>query len=90
MQDSRIELISRRVASRITASPAATSVAPIEQIISTVREALRSHITTETQIEQEAKKLLESTLRQMPADVDRHKMLFMIKKRLAEQKGFPL
>jgi len=55
-----------------------------------IEEVFRANLQEEETLERDAMKLLEAHLRQAPPDVDRHRLLQMIKKRLAEERGIPL
>ena len=59
----------------------------------TVRERiaaiLRGELEREGDLDREAQKLLELHLKGSPPGVDRHKLLQMIKKRLADERGLP-
>jgi hypothetical protein len=56
--------------------------------LSRIEETIRQNLAVETALEKEAEKLLAA--QQVPASADRQALLLMIKKKLAEQKGFPL
>jgi hypothetical protein len=53
-----------------------------------IEETIRQNLAEEAALEREAEKILAAQA--VPASADRQKLLLMIKKRLAEQKGFPL
>lgn len=55
-----------------------------------IEAIIRSNMTEETDLDREAQKLLEAHLRGAPAGIDQQKLLAMIKKKLAEEKGVPL
>jgi len=58
--------------------------------IARIESIFRESLSVEDDLDKEARKLLEAHLRQAPPGVDRHTLLQMIKKRLAEKKGVPL
>jgi hypothetical protein len=53
-----------------------------------IEETIRQNLATEMALEKEAEKLLAAQV--VPPSADRQSLLLMIKKKLAEQKGFPL
>ena len=61
-------------------------------ILAGIKEAVKADIKGEEDLEKAAENLLEQTLRAMPgsADIDRHKMLRMIKEKLAKDRKIVL
>lgn len=61
-------------------------------ILAAIKEAVTADIKAEETLEKDAEALLEQTLRSMKgsADIDRHKMLRMIKDRLAKERKIVL
>lgn len=57
-----------------------------ERIGAIIRENLRR----EEALDKEAQRLLQAHMKNAGGDVDEHRLLLMIKKRLAEEKDFPL
>ena len=55
-----------------------------------IEAIIRRNLAEETDLDREAQKLLEAHLRGAPAGIDQQKLLTMIKKKLAEEKGMPL
>mgnify|MGYP001103853676 CR=1 FL=1 len=55
-----------------------------------IEAIVRANLTQEEDLDRQAEKLLEAHLRSAPPGVDRQKLLAMIKKKLAEEKGVPL
>lgn len=53
-----------------------------------VEETIRQNLAAEAALEKEAEKLLAAQV--VPPSADRQSLLLKIKKKLAEQKGFPL
>jgi hypothetical protein len=53
-----------------------------------IEETIRQNLAAEAALEKEAEKLLAAQV--VPPAADRQALLLMIKKKLAEQKGFPL
>lgn len=61
-------------------------------VLAAIREAITADIQSEAALEKDAEALLEQTLRAMGGgtDIDRHKMLRMIKQRLAKERKIVL
>jgi hypothetical protein len=55
-----------------------------------IEAIIRRNLADEADLDREAQKLLEAHLRTAPAGIDQQKLLTMIKKKLAEEKGMPL
>ena len=60
------------------------------QALACIEQTLREHFAAEQELDREARRLLEAHLAAAPAGIDRHKVLQMIRRRLADEKGFPL
>jgi len=61
-------------------------------ILASIRQVINTDISGEEELEREAERLLEQTLRAAGggADIDRHKMLKMIKQKLAKERNIVL
>lgn len=61
-------------------------------VATTIRSVIAADINKELQLEKDAELLLEQTLRAMggKADIDRHRMLRMIKEKLAKERKIVL
>lgn len=61
-------------------------------VLSGIKEAVRADLMAEEALERDATALLEQTLRSMRGgpDIDRHKMLRMIKEKLAKERKIVL
>ena len=61
-------------------------------VLETIKAVIRDDISKEEELEREAERLLEQTLRAAGggADIDRHKMLKMIKQKLAKDRNIVL
>jgi hypothetical protein len=61
-------------------------------ILAGIKEAVRADLRMEEDLEKDAESLLEQTLRSMHgnADIDRHRMLRMIKEKLAKDRKIVL
>jgi hypothetical protein len=57
-------------------------------VLARIEETIRQNMAAEAALEKEAEKILSAQA--VPASADRQKLLQLVKKRLAEQKGFPL
>jgi hypothetical protein len=80
LADSLLEALIRRAGAQLKAGrPAAQA---------RIEEAIRQNLAAEAALEREAEKILAAQT--VPASADPQKLLLMIKKKLAEQKGFPL
>lgn len=55
-----------------------------------IEAIIRANLAQEEDLDRQAQKLLELHLAKAPPGVDRQKLLQMIKKKLAEEKGVPL
>ncbi len=61
-----------------------------ERVLARIEGLIRENLAVEQDLDRQARELLELHLRNAPADVDRQKLLSMIKKKLAEEKGIEL
>lgn len=64
--------------------------APELQVYQKLVHTFTHNIQQEEAIDQEAKKILETTLEQSSQELDRQKLFLMIKRKLAKDKGFIL
>ncbi|MFO7983863.1 MAG: DUF507 family protein [Desulfuromonadales bacterium] len=55
-----------------------------------IGEIIRDNLRREEALDREARRLLEVHLKNAGGDVDERRLLLMIKKKLAEEKDFPL
>jgi hypothetical protein len=55
-----------------------------------IETIIRRNLAEEADLDREAQKLLAAHLRGAPAGIDQQRLLAMIKKKLAEEKGMPL
>jgi len=60
------------------------------QAIQAIADVVRKNQAEEADLDREARRLLELHLAKAPAGIDAQKMLQMIKKKLAEERGVPL
>lgn len=68
----------------------ATLVADRNRALQAIIRVIRAGEAESQDLERQARKLLEAHLAQAPAGVDQQKLLQMIKRKLAEEKGIPL
>ena len=61
-----------------------------EVVLARTVAILRQELAGDLDLDREAQKLLDAHLKQAPPGVDKAKLLQMIKKRLADEKGIPL
>ncbi|AJE01987.1 DUF507 family protein [Geobacter pickeringii] len=92
LKDEQISKLAERVLEALTASGLITLKTERGKILDGIRKAVADDVKGEEDLEREAERLLEQTLRSMGggAGIDRHKMLKMIKDRLAKEKGIVL
>lgn len=86
-----------RLAEKVLADLVATDIVLLKQergaVLEGIRAAIVADLKGEEDLERDAEKLLEQTLRSMgrgAADIDRHKMLRMIKEKLAKERKIVL
>jgi len=92
LKDDQITRIAERILSDLNRSGLITAKAEHGALLSSIREAIAANIKAEAALERDAETLLEQTLRSMggSAGIDRHKMLKMIKDKLAKERKFVL
>jgi|MudIll2142460700_1097286.scaffolds.fasta_scaffold1627899_1 hypothetical protein len=92
LKEDQINRLAERVLERLTAAGLITLKVERGKVLDGIRRAIAADVKGEQDLEQEAERLLEQTLRSMRggADIDRHKMLKMIKDKLAKDKGIVL
>ncbi|RNC67659.1 MAG: DUF507 family protein [Desulfuromonadales bacterium] len=92
LRDTQINRLSERVLERLTAAGLIALKTERGKVLDAIRGAVAADVKGEEDLEREAERLLEQTLRSMGggAGIDRHKMLKMIKDRLAKEKGVVL
>ncbi len=92
LKDDQIARIAERILADLTASGLITAKKERGVLVAAVRDTIGSNIKAEAMLERDAEALLEQTLRSMGggAGIDRHKMLKMIKDKLAKERKFVL
>ncbi|CAG0995742.1 DUF507 family protein [Geobacter sp.] len=89
LKDVQIARLAEQVLERLTAAGLVTLKAERGVVLDRIKGTIAADSRGEEDLEREAERLLEQTLRSMGGGVgiDRHKMLRMIKERLAKEKG---
>ena len=90
LTETQIHRLAERLLTSLTENRQAVLKASRDKIEESIREVLRENFAAEQELEREARNLVDIHSRQAPPDLDRQKLFQMIKKRLAEEKGFPL
>lgn len=92
LKDEQVGRLAERVLEALTAAGLITLKAERGKALDGIRKAIAADVKGEEDLEREAERLLEQTLRSMGggAGIDRHRMLKMIKDRLAKEKGIVL
>jgi hypothetical protein len=92
LKDEQIARIAEKVLTDLTHAGLVVVKKERGALISGIREAIVSNLRAEEALERDAATLLEQTLRSMGggAGIDRHKMLKMIKDKLAKDRKFVL
>ncbi len=88
--DAQISRLSDALLSALLEKGGATLKADRSRVLTRIEEIIRGNLRQEDDLDREARRLLETHLRQAPPGVDQHKLLAMIKKKLAEERGLPL
>lgn len=82
--------IAHLVVKQVQASPAIQAKVDNEVISKTVMDVLKKNLAEEAALEQEVEAMMDQLERQNPGGFERYKMYPLLKKKLAEQKGFIL
>jgi hypothetical protein len=92
LKDDQIARIVERILADLTRSGLISVKKERGALLAAAREAIAANISAEAALERDAETLLEQTLRSMggSAGIDRHKMLKMIKDKLAKDRKFVL
>ena len=88
--DEQIRRMSESVLSALVERGGARLKAERGKVQARIGEIIRANLQQERSLDEEAEKLLEAHLKKAPPGVDRQKLLQMIKKKLAEERGVPL
>jgi hypothetical protein len=92
LKDDQIDRLAERVLADLTGANLILPKKERGAILAGIKEAVKADIRGEEDLEKAAENLLEQTLRAMPgsADIDRYKMLRMIKEKLAKDRKIVL
>lgn len=92
LKDEQVERLADKVLTDLTSAGLITLKKERGAVVAGIRDVIKSDIRGEEQLERDAESLLEQTLRSMKgsADIDRHKMLRMIKEKLAKERKIVL
>ena len=92
LKDDQIGKLGEKVLADLTAAGQIVLKKERGVILAAIKEAVRADIKAEEDLEKDAENLLEQTLRSMRggAEIDRHKMLRMIKEKLAKDRKIVL
>jgi hypothetical protein len=92
LKDDQISKLGEKVLADLTAAGQIALKKERGVILAAIKEAVRADIRAEEDLEKDAENLLEQTLRAMRggAEIDRHKMLRMIKEKLAKDRKIVL
>jgi hypothetical protein len=92
LKEDQIDRLAEKVLADLTAADLIILKKERGVILAAIKEAVRADIRVEEDLEKDAESLLEQTLRSMQgnADIDRHRMLRMIKEKLAKDRKIVL
>ncbi len=92
LKDEQVERLADKVLTDLTSAGLITLKKERGAVVAGIRDVIKSDIRGEEQLERDAESLLEQTLLSMrgSADIDRHKMLRMIKEKLAKERKIVL
>ena len=92
LKDDQIGKLGEKVLADLTAAGQIVLKKERGAVLVAIKEAVKADIKAEEDLEKDAANLLEQTLRSMrgSTDIDRHKMLRMIKEKLAKDRKIVL
>ncbi len=92
LKDDQIDRLAEKVVADLTTAGLLSLKKERGVILAAVKAAVKADIKAEEDLERDAENLLEQTLRSMRGgpDIDRHKMLRMIKEKLAKDRKIVL
>jgi hypothetical protein len=92
LKDEQIGRLAEKVLADLTADGLITLRKERGAVLAGIKEAVRADIMAEESLEKDAAALMEQALRSMRggAEIDRHKMLRMIKEKLAKERKIVL
>ena len=92
LKDDQVERLADKILADLNSAGLITLKKERGGVLAGIKEAIKSDIKGEEELERDAENMLEQTLRSMrgSADIDRHKMLRMIKEKLAKERKIVL
>jgi hypothetical protein len=93
LKDDQIARLAERILADLTTADLVRLKRERGAVVAGIRDAISADIKTEAALEKDAENLLEQTLRSMgnaAGGIDRHKMLRMIKEKLAKERKIVL
>lgn len=93
LKDDQIHRLAEKIFGDLTASGLITPKQERGTVLAAVKGAIAADIRGEEDLEREAERILEQTLRSMggsAAGIDRHRMLRMVKEKLARERKIVL
>lgn len=92
LKDDQIARLAEMILAKLTASGLATVKIERGAVLAGIKSVISTDIKAEETLERDAEKLLDQTLTAMggKADIDRHRMLRMIKEKLAKDRKMVL
>jgi len=92
LKDEQIDKLAERILTDLTGSSLVILKKERSKVCSCIKDVMRANMAAEEQLERDAEQLLEKTLRAMGGseEIDRHKMLKMIKIKLAKERKIVL
>jgi len=93
LKDEQIDRLADKVLADLTGSGLIVLKTDRSRILGCVKEVIKANLKAEVDLERDAEELLEKTLRaagSSAGDIDRHKMLKMIKSKLAKERKIVL
>jgi len=90
LKDEQIRRLAGSILTDLLGKGGASLKAERGMVQSRIEAIIRGNLVEEFDLDREAQKLLEEHLRSAPPGIDRQKLLAMIKRKLAEEKGVPL
>ena len=86
----QIKRLVRSVYQELDAHKAIIAKVPEAKILERGEQAINDEYALEQQLDQEVNKMLDDLERKNPGEFQRHKMFSLVKKKLAQEKGFIL
>ena len=92
LKDEQIDRLAERILTDLTESSLVILKKERTKVFSCIKDVMRADMASEEQLERDAEQLLEKTLRASGGgeEIDRHKMLKMIKIKLAKERKIVL